>query len=716
LSTLGSDGKWPSTEIDYTAGCPAQRANWPATEHCIRIQTLSAAYHGGLPNASQYVGDQNLRASITLAMDWWFSNDYTNVACRDQGGSASCPCGTPGLWNTNWFPNVIGVPGNMMRSCLLLNDTLTATQLSNCTNFGSRAYGTFGRVVNGLGFLTGANTLDVASIGIDLGLLTGNVSLIDNAYRRVHNEVVVQQAVKADGIRPDGSFGQHAGVIYNGNYGEDYTDDVLALELEAAGTQYEATGTSKNEFATLIDGDQWMIYRNVLTGVLHWDLSVAGRFISAPVADGAAIASVHLNLTDIRQLGTQWGSDTLTEVAERLSRDSTTANAGSLDGNRVFYNNDYMVQRGRKYVKTLRTYSNRTLNTECVNTQNPFGFHLSDGTVYTYLKGNEYEDIFAAWDWNLIPGITVDYNVTTLNCQTTLWTGLESFVGGVSDSRIGVGAVRYTNPFTRSLSWKKVWFFLENDVQHVMINSISSTTNASIFSVLDQRRHEGEIRVNGQYVTSGNYTIVGSLWHANVGYKFSTDGEDACDTWSDGELQLSISVGNRTGNWSSLGVSRQPPTSVDLFAAWLYHKDLSQSVSYTVFPGLPYGEFLDRAQSTDLEDVQNDGNVSAVWDATHRTIGIVFWNDGGGEITFPDVLHTTSLSVKADRGLAVIIAMKSRTITVADPSQTSIDAQVDLTWGDGPESLRWGTSRVKVFTFLLPTGGSAGKSVTIDMW
>ena len=30
----------------------------------------------------------------------------------------------------------------------------------------------------------------------------------------------------------------------------------------------------------------------------------------------------------------------------------------------------------------------------------PLGFHLSDGTLYTYLHGNEYEDIAAAWDWN----------------------------------------------------------------------------------------------------------------------------------------------------------------------------------------------------------------------------------------------------------------------------------------------------------------------------
>ena len=84
-----------------------------------------------------------------------------------------------------------------------------------------RAFGTFGRFVNGLGFLTGANTLDVAKIGIDSGLLTDNATVIADGYARIHAEVVVQNATKADGIRADGSFGQHGGIIYNGNYGKD---------------------------------------------------------------------------------------------------------------------------------------------------------------------------------------------------------------------------------------------------------------------------------------------------------------------------------------------------------------------------------------------------------------------------------------------------------------------------------------------------------------
>ncbi len=48
-------------------------------------------------------------------------------------------------------------------------------------------------------------------------------------------------------------------------------NDVLALEIEAAGTQFQAGEESKSAFATLLEGDQWMIYRNVFTGVLHWD-------------------------------------------------------------------------------------------------------------------------------------------------------------------------------------------------------------------------------------------------------------------------------------------------------------------------------------------------------------------------------------------------------------------------------------------------------------
>jgi len=71
----------------------------------------------------------------------------------------------------------------------------------------SRAYGTFQSGINGVSSITGSNTYDIASIGIDLGLSISNVSLILDAYNRVHEELTIKNEVKADGIRADGSFG-----------------------------------------------------------------------------------------------------------------------------------------------------------------------------------------------------------------------------------------------------------------------------------------------------------------------------------------------------------------------------------------------------------------------------------------------------------------------------------------------------------------------------
>lgn len=37
ISTLDANGKWPDSEIDYTTGFDARRANWPAQTHWLRI-------------------------------------------------------------------------------------------------------------------------------------------------------------------------------------------------------------------------------------------------------------------------------------------------------------------------------------------------------------------------------------------------------------------------------------------------------------------------------------------------------------------------------------------------------------------------------------------------------------------------------------------------------------------------------------------------------
>ncbi|KAF9489664.1 polysaccharide lyase family 8 protein [Pleurotus eryngii] len=703
--TLGADGQWPAAEVDYTRGCEAQRANWPIQEHWRRILVLAGAWHGGLKGTEQYVKNSDVRAAISRAMDWWVANDFTTLECIDKGGNAACPCETPGLWNRNWFSNIILIPELVAQTCLLLNDSLTSSQASFCSSISLRSYNTFTRRPT---FLTGANTLDVAKIGIDLAILTGDSSLLADAYNRVHLELVIQDKPKADGIRADGSFSQHLGLVYSGNYGKDFVTDLLGFELLAAGTQFAANSEQQATFAALFDGGAWMIYRNVITGINHWDFSVLGRFISFHVKDAQQVyawasSNIKIPLPEVQALGEQWENNVLKNFASSLSTKTDNANAGQLYGNRMFYANDYMVHRGKNYVTTTRMYSNRTINSECVNSQNPLGFHLSDGTVYTRVKGDEYEDIAASWDWNLIPGTTVDYAVTPLHCNTTKATGVEAFVGGVTTEQVGIAAMRYTNPVGASLKWQKTWFFLENDIQLVMVSDISSTTSASVRTVLDQRRHGGEIIVNGAVQASGKSSVPGalSLWHGNVGYVFPESTAVA----------LHLEVGEKGGNWSTIGISSQPPSIVDLFAAFLEHKDLNTPIFYIVLPGVDKDAFAKKIPSLPIDIGQNDKHVSAVYDSANDVIMAVFWNVNGGTVTIKPK-GCTPITITSDGNTALVFNHKDGKITVADPSQSLERLNISIKVHRKRKLLPDLIPHTRKITFELPSGAFAGSSTT----
>jgi hypothetical protein len=333
------------------------------------------------------------------------------------------------------------------------------------------------------------------------------------------------------------------------------------------------------------------------------------------------------------------------------------------------------------------------------------GFHLADGTLYTYLRGDEYEDIAAAWDWNLIPGTTVDYGATPLNCANAGWKGLESFVGGVSNGETGAAAMRYLNPYTQALSWQKAWFFLDDDTQYVMIANLTSRSSAPVYSVLDQRRHSGPIYVDNEgFDTPGNETFdraVSSLWHGGVGYYFDA-----------GSTVLSLSVGERTGAWSAIGTSTQPPETVDLFAAWIEHQDLTQPISYTIFPGTTFDSFRTKRAYRTIIPLQNDAYISAILDVDYNTISAVFWGASGGTLFIdngPFSYGPASVTVTVSGAVALMLNLDTGTFTVSDPSQTLTTVGV-LVEGIKETPL--------ACTVNLPPGpgGLAGSSVTSGMF
>jgi hypothetical protein len=105
-------------------------------------------------------------------------------------------------------PQIILIPKLVGQASLLLGDTLSPSQLNHTIYILSRSY-TF----TGMSF-TGANALDVSRIGMDQALLTVNPTLLADAYQRSHVELVIQNGLRADGIRADGTFGMLAHLFW----------------------------------------------------------------------------------------------------------------------------------------------------------------------------------------------------------------------------------------------------------------------------------------------------------------------------------------------------------------------------------------------------------------------------------------------------------------------------------------------------------------------
>ena len=265
--------------------------------------------------------------------------------------------------------------------------------------------------------------------------------------------------------------------------------------------------------------------------------------------------------------------------------------------------------------------------------------------------------------------------------------------------------MRYTNPISGSLHWQKAWFFLDGDVQHIMISGLNSTTSALIYSVLDQRLHTGSVIIDGVQTNSTEDAEVETLWHGDVGYLFPNLNDSAV---------ISVSVGKKNGSWSAIGTSSRPPTTVDLFTALIEHKSTSAPVSYTTFPGTSYDTFLTKSSGLHLLSVQNDESISAVFDGESNTAMVVFWDAAGGSLTFYPAPADAPITIAADGNIALLYRLETGEVTVSDPSQSLTRTQVTLTLGLGSLRIRppyWGTELKKTLNFDLPSGGGAGSSV-----
>jgi hypothetical protein len=322
---------------------------------------------------------------------------------------------------------------------------------------------------------------------------------------------------------------------------------------------------------------------------------------------------------------------------------------------------------------------------------------LSDGSIYTYQTGDEYVDVFGVWNWDLVPGITVDVQGTPLTCSTVKKTGKQNFVGGATDGNTGIAVLDYLNPINGNLHFKKTAFFFPSGYAVQLGPVTSLNTTAELVTVLDQRRRNGDIYVsNNLKNTNTTYlqSSTNSVWHDSMGYYFPT------------AENIYVDSKPRNANWSSFGISSGTESS-QLFTSYIKHASTTTTgllTQYIVQPQISQSDFADSVSGgmpISLAFQASKPQVNAAFSAADKSLGMAFWSAG----TF-----TTPWNITVTSNTTCIFMFRETEpsvyrLTAADPSQklsavkltfvvNSVTASTTVSFPTGTKSGRYAVKSI----------------------
>ena len=653
-TSLLSDGSW--ADIDYGS---TARSVWPASNHLQRalIMAKSARLYRAKHQANEALEDK-----VLLALKSWTDHDYQNP---------------------NWRWNEIGVPELVGETATLMYAQLSPSEISLIAAIMKRS--DWRRVS-----WAGANLIWGVTIEIVRGCLENNPGVVAEGYQRMYQEIKIV-APSQEGIQQDDSFHQHGAQLYSGGYGLSYANDLGRFLSFAWGTRFQIPPDRMAIFSSyLLDGVQWLVRGDVV------DYSGIGREITrqgiVAVPEDWAVGSVSpegaaYGLENVTAMLAAEPSPRQSEFQAFAARLMGKREAPSFTGNKQFWCSDFMAHRRKNFYTSVKMLSSRIQNAEVTNGEGLKSQHLSDGTNFLYLTGDEYKDIFPVWDWTKLPGATaIQGTLDTGETNPISTRGVTGFAGGVSDGTYGMAAMDLSRG---NLVAKKAWFFfddgylclgagitLNRDADHDVATDVNQTLlHGAVLS--SQSMYPDR---DGVYAyTPGRITWV---YHDHVGYIFAPGSN------------VNLSVGAQTGKWSDIGSGSNQIVTMRVFDLWIDHGRSPNhgSYQYFVLPGASLEETKESAGKPTIQVLANNDDVQATWNGRLGIAMIAFRK--------PGALATPAGSVAIDHSCLLLIRSISGgwRVSAANPENLPLTLHVRI--------------ENREVTMDLPGGNLAGSTVT----
>ena len=648
LGTLQADGSWP--DLNYS---DQSRNNWSPCTHVQRLARMAAAYR---TTGNTYYQSDVLLQAFSKALDYWIQAKLV------------CP---------NWWYNDIGVPMYLGPALLMMQPRLSSAQLSAGA-----------ALIQIAPMATGQNRVWYCGGAIHRALLEGNTLNLQTAVDGIQETLVL---TTTDGIQVDGTFYQHGNEIYNGGYGLGLISDVSKWVAIFGGTPAAIEGIGRTNLDNLVlDGTGWMLRYGYI------DYSTLGRQ-TARKGSGNIAANISASVTRLISAGSSRLSD-----LQALSEHIASRAAGPV-GQKHFWRGDYTVQRNSSSLVSLRCFSSRTIGAEVINGENLLGYYQPFGLTLIYRDGLEYSDIFPAWNWQRLPGTTVE-QTTAIPSFTGGLVGTQTFVGGVSDGQAGMSAFVQTEPASH-VKAKKSWFFfgqgflaLGSGIQSSGTGMVSTTLNQCLLRSGVRVSQDGAINT----LAAGDADLNNVDWvlHDSVGYVLPT------------AATVHLKNTTQSGNWHLISDSASTTTvSCSVFQLGLDHgtSPTNANYAYIVLPGVDEtGVTAFRAQNP-ITILSNTTAIQAARHSGLKLSGIAFFSAGSiainSSLTVTVSIPALLMIRETDTGLE---------ISLSDPTQKLSSAQVTLSGKYSGTGAVWNqATNNTVLTVSFPTSAMAGSSTKI---
>ena len=664
LSLLGANGKF--SDLSYVMSTDAGAVQFRT--HAARIEALEIAYKWN-DASNPYYHDAALKTKVMAA--WTYT-----------AGSLG-PMTAP-----NWWHKEIGTPQVLSTPLILFHSELaTSTVNSVLTKYFSRSWTN----------LTGANMASQGPPALIQGVLTNNANRVQTVVNALSSEVT---GMSGEGMGRDLSFLQHgSGSKWNfasGSYGTNFAVDVGRLMRWTQGTEFAFTSASIDmELRYVLDHLQY------LTRGDNMDVAAMGRSVTRAASTQLRAQQVYDATVDMLALGRR--TQELNNAVDRYEHGVNDTNF--LSGDKSLWVTDGLLHSRQDITATLKMISTRSLRPETAAGENKKGYFEGDGMLMLLQDGDEYgafgeQEIFPVWDWQELPGTTIQHNGVIPNYDQfgggTNSSGSSNLVGSASDGQYGVAMLDYKRSGV-SLTARKSWFFFDDEIIALGADIDEVTATSPVFTTLNQVLLDGDVTVSDAagrrtFSLNDSATLQGKSWieHDHMGY-----------VNLDSSNKLTVQAATQTDGGG---------VSLPVFSAVIDHgtKVKDATYAYAMVPDKTADEVDAYANNLPFTILSNTANLQAVRHNGLNQTQATFFAAGS---LYLDA--TTKITVTQPCNLIIKQNGDQLTITAADPRQGTTALTVEINRQVTGSGATWNaTTKVSKLTIALPAAPLAGSSAT----